>query len=268
MPTAKRGKKARTTKQRSTAKGGKSNGAKRSGTKAVSTRKRKTDKELREQNLAVEGKVLELFCQGATNEQIANETGMHLDQGSSAVERGVDRVLRGFAQQTAATNFIRYALFQMRIIRRLDEACESFTSDEGNKQYNALVTALRAQSDIFDKLQAKGESMGIIQGGRVPAETKMTRKDLLNELRREHEQLGALIGEMEVTVERKTVRTRVAAAVSSDGNGSVQSQGSADEDQLKRIAAENEALASEIARETVRRELGTPVDNPGSEDPE
>jgi hypothetical protein len=100
---------------------------------------------------------------------------------------------------------VRYALHQFKLIRKLDDAVKRFES-EPSTQYNAMVSALRAQSDLMDKIYEKGHQFGVIQRKQAPAEAGKKRVDLLKDLRKERKLIDSLIGELEVTVEKRVMR--------------------------------------------------------------
>lgn len=56
--------------------------------------------------------------------------------------------------------YIDYVLQQRKCIKDLDDVLGKFTT---TKQYNAVVGAVRAKSDILDKLIVKGKELGVIR---------------------------------------------------------------------------------------------------------
>ena len=96
--------------------------------------------------------MLGLYAGGKTPQQIAVVLDMRLNLVTHDLRVAIDELVREYAKPTPAQTFVRYAAFQFGIITELKDAASKFMQDDSSKQYNALISSLRAQSDIYDKI--------------------------------------------------------------------------------------------------------------------
>ena len=85
---------------------------------------------------------------------------------------------------------------------------ENFADDKENRQYNAATNAIRAQSDLYDKMITRGVELGIIQQPRSKEAAQKDPSKLLEALKAEHDKISSLIAEVEIS-EKKRVTFKV-----------------------------------------------------------
>lgn len=180
-------------------------------TKAGDKIKSKTQR-ANEARLELQTRVLDLYASGQSVDDVAIALNLNIDQTKKFVEDGINQLVQHHARASPADNFGRYAHFHMRTIQRLDKLIEQFIADKDSKQYNAVVQALRAQSDVLDKVYAKGKALGVMKLDKAAPERGMSGQDLVEALVRERQQLDAVIAELSVTITSKTVTAKVKRA--------------------------------------------------------
>jgi len=127
---------------------------------------------------AQESLILSLYSEGRTPEQIAIQLNMNKREVKTGIRRALDHHLKLYATPSPEHNFVKYASFQYNIIQKLQSACDMFLNDPDTKQYSALVSAYKAQSDIYDKIMAKGQELNVIQKRSASDDIRMTSKDI------------------------------------------------------------------------------------------
>jgi hypothetical protein len=113
---------------------------------------------INEAKLEIQRKVMDLHAAGIDVDDIAIGLDLTIAKVKKLLDQGLAQLARGHARTNPSENFARYAYFHTRIIQRLDDMIDQFMADPDSKQYNATVTALRAQSDMLDKIYAKGKA--------------------------------------------------------------------------------------------------------------
>jgi hypothetical protein len=165
-----------------------------------------------EARLELQTQVLDLYAAGMAVDEISITLDLHLGQTKRLVEEGMSLITQHYAKATPAENFARYAYFHLRTLQRLDTLIDQFLDDPESKQYNATVQALRARSDLLDKVYAKGKALGIMNLTKAAPERGMTGEALVEALLRERQQLDAVIAELKITVTEKTITAKVKRA--------------------------------------------------------
>jgi len=123
---------------------------------------------------------------------------------SADVAMYVERVMREatvqLEAQDAGVTYIRYTLSQLTVARQLNDLIKDFSN---SKQYNALVGALRAKSDIIDRVLKVGQDMGFVR--RVPEGhfivsgqdlRELTQDELVKRIASENERMETLTKEL------------------------------------------------------------------------
>ena len=150
--------------------------------------------------------ILKLYVNGQTPEQIA----LKLHLGRKTVEHDIafvlDAVTRTFAQASPQHTFVRYALFQLGVITRLQTTYEKLLSTDPAKTGNAVIAALRAQSDIYDKVYEKGAEYGVIKRQQASTAIHKAPHDLRIELRREIRTMATLLDKVDTFTNFKSLR--------------------------------------------------------------
>lgn len=145
----------------------------------------KTGPPTRTMVLATREQVLEMYTQGKTPEEIARRLQLLPATIERHIAGALDALVRHWAKPSPQHTFVRYAAFQLGIIKKLQAAHDSFMGSEEGKQYGAAVSALRVQSDIMDKVMDKGAEFGVITTRRADSSINMSQTDLRQELKNE-----------------------------------------------------------------------------------
>lgn len=157
----------------------------------------KVGQKTRALQLAMQQQILKLYAKGQTIEQIANALQMKIPYVTNYLDQAVEAHTKMFSLASPAHTFVRYSFFQMGVIQKLQHLYDVFVEDEENKQYGAAVNALKAQSDIADKIFDKGHFYGIIQERKADKAIHMTPKAVKQELRKEVEALTSLLNQID-----------------------------------------------------------------------
>ncbi len=147
--------------------------------------------------LATRAQILRLYSKGRTPEQIANSLSMKVHQVENHLNKAIDAHVKTFAQPNPAHTFVKYCYFQSGIIDRLQHIYDIFIEDEDNKNYSAAVSALKTQSDIMDKIMAKGDHYGVIQQKKADKAIHLSKKQLKIELKKEVTVLTELLDQID-----------------------------------------------------------------------
>lgn len=144
-------------------------------------------------------KILQLYSQGNTPDQIALKLDMQTNHVRTNINNAIDDMVQHWATPTPQANFVRYASFQFGIIKKLDCVFEDFQNDLEQKQYTAAVSALRTQSDIYDKVLEKGKEFGVVKQGKASDTIRQAPANIRVELRKEIVVLSKLLNELDDT---------------------------------------------------------------------
>lgn len=157
-----------------------------------------------------DARVLSLLARGLLPEQVAGELKVGRDRVAKSVARATDRVAGFFAGASPEQLWVLYYREHLELIKGLRDCFERFTSDPKSTQYNAAIAAVRAQSDLWDKVYARGKELGVLRQQKAGPPISAPRGDVLGELRKERLILDTLICELEITTERQVIRARPA----------------------------------------------------------
>lgn len=138
--------------------------------------------------------ILKMYSQGIPLDVIAKQLDMPGKIVTRNLNLAIDRMIQMFAQATPQHTFVKYATFQMDIIRKLQRTYERHTKDKKATQYNAAIQALRTMSDIYDKILLKGTDFGVIEQKRADRKSLHGKaEDIKGELVTEIVQLQKLV---------------------------------------------------------------------------
>jgi hypothetical protein len=132
-----------------------------------------------------QSEILRHYSAGKTPEEIAVMYQMRLNQVTRDINVAIDRMIKEYATPSPEVTFVRYAAFQLGIVSKLQDAVEDFKADPKATQYNALVTALKAESDIYDKVLDKGQDLNVITKKAAKGSIRATSIDLRATIKRE-----------------------------------------------------------------------------------
>lgn len=155
---------------------------------------------LRALQLAVRQQVLRLYAQGKTPQLIALEVGLPIVRVEREINRGVDSLVRFYAEPRAEHSFVRYAAFQTGIIAKLQATYDRLARSDDPKVVPTAVHALRAQSDIYDRIMDRGLQLKVISSTLRTASTSALHKapeDIRHELKRQITTLSVLLERVE-----------------------------------------------------------------------
>lgn len=152
--------------------------------------------------------ILELYASGKPIDQIALKLKMQRQHVTRDLNIAIQEMIEAFAKPTPQQTFVRYATFQLAVVRRLGEAIQAFKADKYNKQYNAWVSALRAQSDIYDKVYSKGLEYGVIKKAKADPKALQGSTDIRKELRVEIDVLSTLLDQIDDQTQRQGLKGR------------------------------------------------------------
>jgi len=169
--------------------------------------------------------IINAYARGKTVEQIALELNTTEDIVEREITVAVDQLVQYYGKPTPQHTFVRYAVFQLGVIRKLQELHEAFQSaqtkptpqpqqnqqqpktkikqpKQEHRNLTAAVSALRAQSDIYDKILDRGISLGVIQqqskrSSQLTDLLNATPKDLRLELHTQITTLTAILEKVE-----------------------------------------------------------------------
>lgn len=99
------------------------------------------------------------LAMGKSDEQIAEEMSLGVESYISLKRELMRQETIRIQTASAEEIYIEYSLRQGQLIRELSDMVGTFTK---NSNYNALVGAVRAKSDILDKIIKTGQDMGIL----------------------------------------------------------------------------------------------------------
>ncbi len=164
--------------------------------------------------------ILKMYAQGVPVEQIAVELGMRTEVVTRSLNTAIDRMIQHYANSTPQQTFVRYAAFQMSIVRRLQKTYERYINDPDVKQYNAAIQALRGMSDIYDKVMEQGHQYGVIEKKKADRQSiEGKAQDIRGELEAEVIQLTRLIETIDESTQAKSM---MMDRTPSQGNGATQ----------------------------------------------
>lgn len=108
-------------------------------------------------------RLLQQYASGKALDSIALDESLDMRVVVNAVSTALDRQVKNYAEPSPQHQFVRYAVFNMDLIKKLDDARKMFMFDPEGKQYSMIISSIRAQHDIFDKIQDKGMLLGVIK---------------------------------------------------------------------------------------------------------
>jgi len=101
-----------------------------------------------------------MLLQGIPDEDIRDEFGLELESYEKLKAKIYEYGEEDIRSRTSEHVYIQYLLNQIQCIKDLVELTESFA---GGKQPSAYVGAVRARSEIYDKIIKQGQELGMIK---------------------------------------------------------------------------------------------------------
>lgn len=105
-------------------------------------------------------RLYELRCQGKTEEEILTDLGITADDLDTIQHAMLEKKADELRKKPTEHVYVEYMINQTQNIRTLDGMIGTFRE---TKQYNALVGAVRARSEILDKIIDKGQEFNVIR---------------------------------------------------------------------------------------------------------
>lgn len=103
--------------------------------------------------------VQDSMVRGVSETQACIELNISLDELRKNQNKVIDDLVKDTHDSTALQVYAKYVMEQRGCVGELQVMINSFKT---SKQHNALVGAVRAKSDILDKIVNKGQDMGLI----------------------------------------------------------------------------------------------------------
>lgn len=158
-------------------------------------------------------KLLQLYASGKALDSIALDEGLDMRVVVNAVSTALDRQVKNYAEPSPQHQFVRYAVFNMDLIKKLDDARKMFMFDPEGKQYSMIISSIRAQHDIFDKIQDKGMTLGVIKKRKADNKSLSGgKRAALRELQKEATMLLEIVDEFDPHTQFKR-RRRINAKI-------------------------------------------------------
>jgi len=110
--------------------------------------------------------VLQEFARGKAPEVIAYEIGTSEEIVQRELDIALEKIANEYTHASPSQIFAKYATFQFGVLNKIQKAYERFAADPSMKSASAQISALKTQSDIYDKIIQKGVDFGIIQNKR------------------------------------------------------------------------------------------------------
>jgi len=104
--------------------------------------------------------VQDTIMRGLTDEQATRELGIGLPEYRKLQTGVMDRLIEQIQRQTTYQVYAHYVLEQKSCVLELQKMIDGFKT---SKQHNAIVGAVKAKSEILDKIISKGQDMGVIE---------------------------------------------------------------------------------------------------------
>lgn len=132
-----------------------------------------TKAELKEAVTTIYAKLTE----GKEDKEILEEMGLSAEDFDGLKRQMFDMKADELRGKPVEHVYVEYMVNQIQNVKDLTTMVKDFKS---SKQYNAMVGAIRARADIYDKLIDRGQSLGVIK--REPTVTKVIGGILVGEL--------------------------------------------------------------------------------------
>lgn len=106
--------------------------------------------------------ILHEYARGVSPETISWELECKEDIVHREIEIALSAIAKDYSSLPPQQAFARYVVFQTNIINKLQRSYETLSQDTTAKAATAAISALKAQSDIYDKIFQKGIDFGVI----------------------------------------------------------------------------------------------------------
>lgn len=159
-------------------------------------------------------KLLQQYAMGKSLESIALDEDLDMRAVVNSVSSALDRQVKNYSEPSPQHQFVRYAVFNMDLIKKLEEARRMFLYDPEGKQYSMIISSIRAQHDIYNSIQQKGTELGVIKKRKASsAAVSGSKKHVLKEIQKEAELLLDIVEEFDEHTQFKR-RRRIQAKIS------------------------------------------------------
>lgn len=197
-------------------------------------------------------RILNLYLDGKTTSEIAVDLGLREQYIDLSLTKILDHLVNYYSRPSSQHTFIRYACFQMRLIHLLQEAYDEFMRNPSTKGRSALISSLRAQSDIYDKIFDRGLEFGVIQKEAAKSTSEVLHKtpeQLRIQLKTHITELTLLLDQVDTDVvpERRKPSQRIYREVARDAGGNVVYAGK-DWKELQSVSKDEEARSLQQLR--------------------
>lgn len=181
--------------------------------KAGKLQKVSSERLKRREQYSRQDKLLRAYASGKSLEQIALDEQLDMRVVVNSVSAALDRAVKNYSEPSPQHQFVRFAVFNMDLIRKLEDARKAFMYDPEGKQYSMIISSIRAQHEIYNSIQKKGLELGVIQSRKADSEAISGGKPrVLKELAKEAELLLEIVEEFDPHTQFKR-RRRIQAKI-------------------------------------------------------
>lgn len=174
------------------------------------------------------------LCEGQADKDVIDDMGLSAEQYEQLKAAMFDAKADEVRAKPTEHVYIEYMINQINNINDLTTMIEQFKS---SKQYNAMVGAVRARGEIYDKLIARGQEFGIIH-------KKPDRKEIV---------AGVLIGDLSNKELKKLITSELGKL-----NGLMKRYGDADIMAIEPGPLHLGVPSTEVAAEVSARKVSPP----------
>lgn len=143
-------------------------------------------------------RLLQQYAMGKSLDSIALDENLDMRAVVNSVSTALDRQVKNFGEPSPQHQFVRYAVFNLDLIKKLDEARRMFMFDPEGKQYSMIISSIRAQHDIYNSILTKGTELGVVKKRKASSTAVSgSKKQVLKELAKEANLLLEIVDEFD-----------------------------------------------------------------------
>jgi hypothetical protein len=106
--------------------------------------------------------ILDRYLDGDSSEQIAIDLGFSESYVDGLIGEVLDKISDFYLKSSSYHTFARYAAFNLRLISQLTSATTDLFAQKTAKATTAAIAAIKAQSDLYDRVLDRGTESGVI----------------------------------------------------------------------------------------------------------
>jgi len=105
-------------------------------------------------------KLWDYLTDGKTDEEARKKLKISVEDFVDLKRKMMEREIARLSTQTTEEVYVKHSIAQIQNIRDLTDMIKEFKK---SKQYNAMVGAVKARAELYDKLLKMGQDLGIIE---------------------------------------------------------------------------------------------------------